>query len=438
MAKFTITPPKYLTPEDVDTMSIADNWWQIFEIRENIKNLVAKNNILPDELKDLLPLKSLCNHEKYREILERRNTFLERHQVMDANEFAKLFWNDDLQNKEINNNKVLISGKYNKADINQWKLWICVFDTFLKQLKETPFFETLIRCSLQRNETNDWWKCLIPFCNDEWKYEEISDVDIDYLKNSEYKGKFLISDTSLWFNILETLLVKMIWNKKRYSGLAVGFDGNRYLWNTNYDNLKALSIDDLVVATYGLNVKPLRDIFLWENTIKSIWVLNFNDEELEWIIKLTKTWIIKLTASVTDGKINNYIKNNIPNYGNKQVINHDIDGKSNEKTLIERWYPLNVTYQAWPDEEVSIWIAKNLWTTFKIKWTNEWFVPWHAYSIEWIHKKNGETFVTIINPRYTWKKIDVPLKYIKEFFSIWIYWFDFDNMFVENPKDQKK
>lgn len=430
------TPPTYTTPEDVDKMSIENNWWKISEIRENIKSLIVKNSILPQSLDNMLLLKNLCNYGKYREFLKRRNAFLENHQVIDANQFAKLFWNENLNNKQIDDNKNLISGKYNKSDINQWKLWICVFDTFLKQLKETPFFETLVRCSLQRNETNDWRKCLIPFCNNEWLYEEISDEDINYLKTSKIWDKELISDTSLWFNIIETILVKMVWNKEKYPILASGWgkfrDGS---WH--YEDLKAMSHEDLKDITYWINTKIMRDSFLWKDTIKSIWITDYNDEELEWIIKLTKTWIIKLTASVTDGKINNYIKNNIPNYGNKQVINHDIDGKSNEKTLIERWYPLNITYQAWPDEEVSIWIAKNLWTTFKIKWTKERFVPGHAYSIEWMHKKNGETFVTIINPRYTWKKIDVPLKYIKEFFSIWIYWFDFDNMFVENPKDQK-
>lgn len=473
--------PIYLKPEDVDNEfdKLSIDWWKISEIRENIKSLISKNNIIPKRLDDILHIKNLCDRKKYSKFLRRRNDFLQKHQVMDANEFAKLFWNDNLQNnnlrskmmetlkethskyndgKERDINRELISGKYNKSDINQGILWICVFDTFLKQLKETPFFETLIRCSLQRNEKNDWWKCLIPFCNNEWKYEEISDADIKYLKNIKYEGKELISNTALWFNIIETLLVKMACNKKEYPKLSSGRTYNKddILSSYCYADFIKMKPEELAALldgqhsdkidhgeflhdiTYWIDNVYAYNYFLWPNTIKQgCSVDNFNDDEIEWLIKLTKTWIIKLTTWVTDRKINNYIKNNIPNYGNKQTINHSIDEDSNEKTLIERWYPLNVIYQAWPNEEVSIWNAKGLWTTFKIKWTKERFVPLHAYSIEWMHKKNGETFVTIINPRYTWKKIDVPLKYMKDFFYIWIYWFNLDNMFVEDKENQK-
>lgn len=443
MAKFTITPPKYITPENVDEKfnKLGDNWWQTSEIRENIRNLIAKNNILPQnlDLDNILQLKDLCNHQKYKEFLNRRNKFLEKHQIMDANEFVKLFWNKDLKNKEIDDNTELISGKYNKSDINQWKLWICVFDTFLKQLKETPFFETLIRCSLQRNEKNDWWKCLIPLCNDEWKYEEIFDEDINYLKNSEYEGKELLSHSSLWFNIMETLLVKMIWKKKKYPNLWIGSEKFQIRSKIiPYDNLQTLSPEELYGNTYWIRNYNAYKYILWDNVVKQGYsIQNFSDNEIEWLIKLTETWIIKLTTWAIDTKINNYIKNNIASF-NKPVINDNIDDDSNEKILNERWYPLKILHEAWPNEDISIWRAEKLWATFKIKWTNERFIQSHAYSIEGMHKKDGETFVTIINPRYTWKKIDVPLKYIKEFFSISIYWFDFDKMFVENPKNHKK
>ena len=444
MAKFTIwpaktsyTPPQYLTPEDVDEKfnKLGDNWWQASEIRENIRNLIAKNNILPQnlDLDNILQLKDLCNHQKYKEFLNRRNKFLENHQVMDANQFAQLFWNKNLKNKKIDDNTWLISGKYNKSDINQWKLWICVFDTFLKQLKETPFFETLIRCSLQRNEKNDWWKCLIPFCNNEWKYEEISDTDIDYLKNSEYEGKKLLSDSSLWFNIIETLLIKMIWNKKKYPNLS---PGHRKFQLQNkiisYDNLQTLSPEELFGNSYWMSSYYVYNYFLWPDTTKqSCTALNFNDNEVEWLISLAKTWIIKLRTWVMDNKINSYIKNNSIEFWNNLQVNNNIDEDSNEKILNERWYILKIFHEAWPNEEISLWKAGALWTTFKIKWTKERFVSGHAYSIEGMHKKNGETFVTIINPRYTWKKIDIPLKYMKEFFFIWIDWFDLEKMFVE-------
>ena len=229
----------------------------------------------------------------------------------------------------------------------------------------------------------------------------------------------------------------MVWNKEKYPILASGWgkfrDGS---WH--YEDLKAMSPEDLKDITYWINTKMMRDSFLWKDTIKSIWITDYNDEEIEWLINLTKTWIIKLTTGVIEDKINSYIKNNSIEFWNNLQVNNNIDEDSNEKILNERWYTLKIFHEAWPNEEISLWKAGALWTTFKIKWTKERFVPGHAYSIEWMHKKNGETFVTIINPRYTWKKIDVPLKYIKEFFSIWIYWFNLDNMFVENSKDQKK
>ena len=472
MAKFTIwqgespyAPPKYIIPEDVDKCfdNLGDVWWKASEIRENIRNLIAKNNILPQclDLDNMLQLKDLCDNKKYREFLKRRNYFLENHQVMDANEFAKLFWNDNLKNddlrnqmvetlkkihskyndgEELNMDRELISGKYNKSDIKQWKLWICTFDTFLKQLKETPFFETLIRCSLQRNETNDWWKCLIPFCNNEWRYEEISDADIDYLKNSEYEGKKLLSDSSLWFNILETLLVKMVWNKNKYPNLWIGYWKFRHQNKIiSYNNLQTLTPEELHGNTRWISNNDAYNYFLWPNTIKQGYAVeNFNDNEVEWLINLTKTWIIKLRTWVMDNKINSYIKNNSIELWNNTPVNNDLHEDSNEKILNERWYTLKIFHEAWPNEEVSMWKAENLWTTIKIKWTKERFVPGHAYSIEGMHKKDGETFVTIINPRYTWKKIDVPLKYIKEFFYVWVDWFNLDKMFVESQEHQEK
>ena len=430
----SMTAIKYTAPDDVDNMfneieNLQDDFWKISEIRKNTKNLVVKNHVVYDSLNNILHLKDLCDRKKYREFLTRRNDFLEKHQLMNANEFAQLFWNNNLKNKKVDND--LISGKYNKSDINQWKLWICIFDTFLRQLKETPFFETLIRCSLQRNDKNNWRKCLIPFCNNEWNYEEISDEDISYLKKTKIWDKEMISNSSLWFNILETLLVKMVWNNDKYPYLASGFDGFHYR-SWSYSDLKTLDAETLELATYWVIEHKMRDYFLWKDIIRGgICISDFNDEELEFLLQLSQSWIIKLNIWTIDEKIHNYIKNNIPNFENQSSINDNIDENSNEKTLIERWYPLKVLYQAWPDEDVSIWKAKKLWMSFKIKWTKEWFVQWHAYSIAGMHKKGWETFVTIINPWYTWKKIDVPFRYIKEFFTISVFWFDTDKMFIE-------
>lgn len=438
MVVVSINTPR-LKPEDIDERfdKMEENWGKFSEIRKNIKSLVAKNHFSPTFLDTIISLKDFCDNKKYRKLLKRRNEYLGKHQIMNADEFAKLFWNDNLKNKWNDDNNRLISGKYNKSDINQGILGICVFDTFLKQLKETPFFETLIRCSLQRNEKNNWRKCLIPLCNNEWKYEEISDEDIDYLKNSKYEGKRLISNTSLWFNILETLLVKMIWDKKKYPWLASWDDVEKY-YNYNYENMRLMDPENLHHIAYWIFRHNAHDYFLWKDVIKDTReISNFNDEELEWLINLMKTWIIKLNMGVNRAKRDEYIKENIHDSKNNTTMKNGIDSETNEKTLLERWYTLTISHEAWPNENISIWEVKKLWTTFKIKWTNEWFVDGHAYSIEGMHKKNGETFVTIINPRYTWKKIDVPLKYVKEFFDIWIYWFDIDKMFVENEENSE-
>lgn len=437
------TPPKAIPPKitenDIDerfeTLNLPkENHWKVSEIREKIKKLLIGRDITYLDGIDLI---DLCDRKKYREFLKRRDNYLKKHQVMDADEFAMLFWNKNLQTKKIDDNNRLISWKYNKSDINQGILGICIFDSFLKQLKETPFFETLIRCSLQRNEKNNWRKCLIPFCNNEWKYEEISDEDIDFLKNSKYEGKSLISNTSLWFNIIETLLVKMSCNRIKYPELSSGYSKFNSVEYRSFvcDDFKTMTSDDLHDITYwALNADKF---FLWENIKEWVTISKFNDEELEWLINLSKNWIIKLTTWVVWEKINKYIEKNVHISNDNPTMKTSIDGDANEKTLNERWYTLTVLHEAWPNEEISVWENKLLWTIFKIKWTNEWFVGSHAYSIEGMHKKNGETFVTIINPRYTWKKIDVPLKYVKEFFDIWIYWFDIDKMFVENEENSE-
>jgi hypothetical protein len=57
----------------------------------------------------------------------------------------------------------------------------------------------------------------------------------------------------------------------------------------------------------------------------------------------------------------------------------------------------------------------------------------NAYKKWW---KNGEKMVTIINPRYTWKKIEIPLKYLKDFFYIRIYWFNIDSLFPWDENNQ--
>ena len=430
MAKFTIIDSE-VKSKDVDEMfsniNTSQGGQKMMKLCENIKGLVSKNSITPDSFKGIIPLKELCNYKKYHEFLLRRNNFLKEHQIMDANQFSQLFWNEDLKNKEIDNYKDLISWKFNKADINQWELWICVFETFLKQLKETPFFETLIRCSLKRNENNDWWKCLIPLCNKEWHYEYIDDEDIKYLKNSKIWWKELISNTSLWFNILETLLVKMVWDNNKYKGLAVGYDGENFrTWN--YNDLKTVDVHDLKLATYWIVEKTMKDTFLWKGIVKHIDIKNFEDEDIEWLINLSKTWIIKLNTWLKADYEEN-MKKFYTMTNDLLEWTDNIDEYSNEKIINERWYTHKILHNAWPNEEISVWEAKDLWTTFKIKWTNEWFVPRHAYSIENMHKKDGDTFVTIINPRYTWKKIDIPLKYVKEFFKIWIDWYNIEEIF---------
>ena len=424
--------PRFLKPEEVDLKfdQLEKDWNDLNDIRENIKDLISKNNIEPEFFDNILFLKDVCNPKKYRDLLNRRNDYLLNHQVMDANEFSQLFWNDELKNKKETTAN-LVSGKYNKSDINQWILGICVFDTFLRQLKETPFFETLIRCSLQRNETNNWWKCLIPFCNNEWKYEEITDEDIEYLRKTKFNGKELISSNSLWFNILETFLVKMWCNREKYPKLCFGLvKFNDYEKDSFVcDDIKQMSADDLHDITYWVRASRTYKYFLWKDKIKR-WptIKEYNDDELEWLINLMNTWVVKLTLGV-DNNYKGSIKKYVPIINNEAVKNKKIDENTNEKVLNERWYTLKILHEAWDNEELSVWEAKDLWLAFKIKWTNEWFVHGHAYSIAWMFTENGEKYVSIINPWYSWKKIVIPLKYVKDFFYVWIYWFNIDNLF---------
>lgn len=429
--------PPSITPNDIDkkfqTLDPSlKSYWRISKICENMKNLVSKK-IISTKFLDIMDL----NHKKYRDFLIKRDLYLERHQVMDAEQFSQLFWDNSLQSKKINNNKFLVSGKYNKSDINQGKLCLCTFDTFLKQLKETPFFETLMRCSLERNKKDNWWKCLIPFCNNEWKYVEVSDEEINYLRQTKIWENELISCSSLWFNILETIFVKLYWSEESTLNEVIG--------SKKYDNFMSMDPQDLKDSIPWSGISQCYRNFLWINKFQFGRISDTTEDEIESIINLIKTWIIKLGLSdntFTTSKDGKFIevsawKFKWLKYGNT-IIKKNITKWANLKILNDRWYSIDLIHEAWPNEEISIWRSPQLGFCFMIKGTDEWFVPWHEYSIEGMYKNGDEMFVTIINPRYTWKKINIPLKYMELFWSIHIVKIDMNQIFTKDEKENKE
>ena len=406
MKFWTKQEPNWLSKNDVEKKfeELEKSWTMpsnLIKLKNNIIKLIDDNFVDKQRL-EFLPVITQINRKNFNNFLNRRDYYLENNEKLSKEQFYTLFWN---LKKTKSNNKTYSTWKYNKSDFHQWWTWECVLLSWLEILKKTPFFETMIRCSLKRNENNDWWLILLPLCNKKWEFKEVKDDEILYLKKSYFTNwRGVISDSSLWFNILETIFLKEYFHKMN---------------KLDFDKFNELSYDLIneKISWYSL-YSEVANIFLWEEAV--VWVdyipvrSNTSDDTLKFMLKLSKTWIIKLWCNL---KIPRDYK-----YTNKPV-----------KTInTTRWYTVNVY---WEDDSFLYGIDEINRSCFSPKWCNEWFIRWHQYSIEKLFSKDNETHVVIINPWFTEKKLTVSLKQFKEIIQVFnVIAFDIEKMFKENKE----
>jgi hypothetical protein len=216
--------PKSITPDDInEQFNRLQNDWVNFQNLTKIKNEIINlinNNSVNKIFLDLFPIIGQIDRKKYNEFLKRMDNYLNENEILSKKDFYQLFWNI----KQKNNNNCSI-WKYDKADFNQWWTWECALVSSLEILKKTPFFETMIRCSLKRNDWNDWWLLSVPLCNKWWQFKEIKDDEIKYLKEPYFANwRGVISESSLWFNILESIFIKEYFQNMKLNFNELDYD----------------------------------------------------------------------------------------------------------------------------------------------------------------------------------------------------------------------
>ena len=307
----------------------------------------------------------------------------------------------------------LISGKHNKADFNQWWTWECVLVSSLEILKKTPFFETMIRCSLKRNDLNDWWLLLVPLCNKWWQFKEIKDEEIKYLKKPYFANwRGVISESSLWFNILESIFIK-----EYFQNMKLNFN------ELDYDTInKKINWFFMSWNIWDMHLKyGVLDYFLWKDILKSskdqIYSENMPEDCLKYILELSNTWIIKI-----------WCRTHIPN-------NYKYPELPISSIPSTRWYKVDIY---WEDDDFLYGKDEKWRDCCSPKWCNEWFIWWHQYSIEKYFTKNNETYIVIINPWFTEKKLTISLKQFKKMTKqIDIVCFNINDMFITNNNNEE-
>ena len=139
-------------------------------------------------------------------------------------------------------------------------------------------------------------------------------------------------------------------------------------------------------------------------------------EGLLYLLKLSKTWIIKLCCQL---KIpNNYQYNDTPT----QTV---------EST---RGYKVHIYKE---NDDFSYGIDEVWHECFKPQWCDEWFITNHEYSIEKF--SDDENYVVLKNPWFTEKKLKIPLKQFQSMCQVFdVISFNIKNLFTEDNNDNKK
>lgn len=150
--------------------------------------------------------------------------YLSSHETMSENEYNSLF--------------------ANKESLQQWQLWNCYLVSWIQQLINTPYFDTLMRTSIQRVKWNGWsclwYQITIPLWVPSWRKILIKDSELSIAKIR----------WSSWFKLLELVYAKNILIK------------NNRLWN----KYTPITSSDLKMIE-GWNTQIVLQTFLGENNI---------------------------------------------------------------------------------------------------------------------------------------------------------------------------
>lgn len=295
-------------------------------------------------------------------------------------------------------------GKYNKAEINQKRLWYCYAYTWFQVLKSLNFFPELIKTSLR--EVDWWWEVKYPLSDKNWKRIKVRNDEI--WKNFSFtdeNGKIcnvnINSNTSLWFKILEIAFIKYYYSHKRANELEITWTVLNTLewWETE------LFLNDIV---WNIN-----------------YIIDIDYKLKEKIFDIYNKWIIRIWLSLKNAKKNIAIK---WQDNQKWIILDDVKIYWKKWELIISW----LLRQKWK-KYLTKFIDKNNSDILKYCGTDEnsaIFYEEHAYSIERCFvDKNWVKKVIVVNPRHTWVKFEMTMKKCAQLFSRDIYLFKISEMF---------
>jgi len=146
-----------------------------------------------------------------RELLARKQSFLEKYRVLSQNEFDELFknWNESTNIT----NEWIKTWKYGYGEIKQTDLGNCYAYTGFNLLKNSNFFDAIVQTSLKK--TPSGWEVTVPLGSRNWKVIKVSpteiDVFYDVLDKETWKysnNSKATSDTTVWMKILEIAYIK--------------------------------------------------------------------------------------------------------------------------------------------------------------------------------------------------------------------------------------
>ncbi len=370
------------------------NWDKIILTDEQIQDII--NDEENSEWLDTSDKKEQHNHmliisnslknldrTKMKDFIKRKKEYLEKNRTISKERFEELFW---------------WSGKYWKAEINQWNLWLCYAYTGFELLKKTNWFEEIIQTHLK--ETTEWWEVRLPFFNENWTRIKVNRDEIDKkLIFENWKKNINSKSNYLWFKILEIAFMKNLiifrWKIAPRLIRRQRLDKERDEFKTKWD----------ITLTYDIIKK-----------FESKNVADFMFRVLD-----TKCW---QGTNPIDYDLNDKIKSLIFDFHSKWLYHIELSFADSSRMIKDG----KIIYK---HKEQLIWSKSPDIITEK-NWNNIIkFLDWHSYSIEkcYVDKVTWEKRVRVINPHHTWIKYDISLEDCKSIFKRSIIWIDIDKMF---------
>ena len=354
---------------DEEIQAILENrWeWDLWDIDQDYQYNDIR--IIANCLKNL-------DRAKMKDFIKRKKEYLENNRTISKEKFEKLFcW----------------SGKFWKAEINQWEIWMCGTYSWLELLKKTNWFDEMIQTNLK--ETVNWWEVRLPFCDKNWIWIKVNKNEIDskvprrhwwWFSNVNSLSKFL------WFKILEIALIK----KHSISGnnpIRIQEDFKKE-YESTWDI--SLSNEDILV---GLENS-------WRDEATNIFLENFVLRQTD---HFNKKKLMDLTFNYHWKGLYKIILHT--NHGDKKVKNPIIINKNTDQLIWDNGTDI-ITDENW-NKSVT-------------------FVGDHIYSIEKCYvTSEWEKRVRVVNPWHTWIKFDISLEDCKSIFDREVIGIDLDKMF---------